>query len=448
MGVTSPQSQAAQRCRCCDDAIDSRLFEVVSWRDESSHRYAVCPGCESINLHGYTDSSPYHGEGYEPTTRPEPRANTLLLQAAGLSAAWVVKGRAGPWLYRLGNSILPTWTGWFAGFGVRPSSHILDVGSGRGALLLHLRRMGFRSLTGIHCELLDLEAYATQHDADAVIFNHSLEHVDDPARAPSPSRTDGLGWRPDSRHSSDGRRESLGAIPGHVVRHGCPPAPLPAVATRYGAPGPAMRASSTQDEGADLRRALPLQRSHPSLSCSRRSTGGAVCRGAELVLEAGPSGKGAMAAEGSFVLEKSTRSIDERPAGSAAAVAQPVGERSDARPVGPMIGSARGPSRCLRPDGRRDLASDVRSGSVRCAGVVVAHRARDHRASWISVGMDPERLAEEVHPPASGERAPRVIPVLETDEEILADRADVLNHLAARQDSVEGGPIDGHHITG
>ena len=335
MGETGSQSQPIQRCRCCDVAIDSRPFEVVSWRDKSSHRYGVCPSCESINLHGYTDPSSYYGEDYEPARRPEPRASTLLLQAAGMSAAWAVSGRPGPWLYRLGDWILPTWTGWFAGFGVRRSSHILDVGSGRGALLLHLRRWGFRSLTGIdpylterealqrpgiRLERVDLEAYATQHEVDAVIFNHSLEHVDDPAallRLAAPMVSGGgpvvvilpmAGGRVWERY-----RDMWSAIDAPLHRFLPSPLGMERLAKRCGLRVVRMRGQTSAAHylaSEAIRRCHAPGEARDVLSDAEQKWFSRLAR----------REKGTMAAEGSFVLERPTRSSVERSAGLAATV--------------------------------------------------------------------------------------------------------------------------------
>jgi 2-polyprenyl-3-methyl-5-hydroxy-6-metoxy-1,4-benzoquinol methylase len=82
--------------------------------------------------------------------------------------------------------------------GAEPDTRILDVGTGSGALLFHLRDGGYRDLTGLDPYLpvdetrksglrllrTTAEELATGEDEregfDLVMFNHSLEHAPDP----------------------------------------------------------------------------------------------------------------------------------------------------------------------------------------------------------------------------------------------------------------------------
>lgn len=88
----------------------------------------------------------------------------------------------------------PLWFEWFRSNRMNRSSHVLDVGSGTGALLHKLAADGFRSLVGVDPyiensldysdgvrivkgEVGDLVGSGT---FDMIMFHHSLEHMDDP----------------------------------------------------------------------------------------------------------------------------------------------------------------------------------------------------------------------------------------------------------------------------
>ena len=75
--------------------------------------------------------------------------------------------------------------------GLRPGGRVLDVGAGRGLLVQALRARGFdtrgidparRVLPGVPVEHAHLEEHA-EHDLDAAVMWHVLEHLDDPGAA-------------------------------------------------------------------------------------------------------------------------------------------------------------------------------------------------------------------------------------------------------------------------
>lgn len=184
-------------CRCCGSQQFAQAFEVLSWRDASSHRYAECSICASLNLVGLVDPSQYYDPGYFSFAVRDQASRGASVRVAGVVLARATQGRAGTFLARHESSIVPTWVHWFGGYGLRPSSVIVDVGSGSGALLHHLARFGFKDLTGVDPYLPDSESkgdgivlvkatlaeYSELERADAVIFSHSLEHLDDPCSA-------------------------------------------------------------------------------------------------------------------------------------------------------------------------------------------------------------------------------------------------------------------------
>lgn len=78
-----------------------------------------------------------------------------------------------------------------ASLGLRPTSKVLDVGCGDGGFLRRLSEWGFQNLVGIdpfaHSEITSdkLSIYRKslneiEGEFDFIVFNHSLEHTDDP----------------------------------------------------------------------------------------------------------------------------------------------------------------------------------------------------------------------------------------------------------------------------
>jgi len=77
--------------------------------------------------------------------------------------------------------------------GARPDMRILDVGSGAGHFLRALRSLGFKRLTGVDpfiekdieeagIRILKTDLFGVDGQFDIVVFNHSLEHMSEPAR--------------------------------------------------------------------------------------------------------------------------------------------------------------------------------------------------------------------------------------------------------------------------
>ena len=192
--LETPTPTEHGHCRACGGANFHTIFEAPCHRTlpaSSAHRYGECADCASLTLLDEVDPSPFYDAGYErhgasaaPAT---PTSTTRVIGAFGdrvvrplpLPASWWFPGH-------------PTWLAWFRGSSVSRSSPILDVGCGNGALLAHLSRFGFENLRGIDPYLressLELGSIELRRRAlvdepgryDAIIFNHSLEHVDDP----------------------------------------------------------------------------------------------------------------------------------------------------------------------------------------------------------------------------------------------------------------------------
>ena len=154
-------------------------------------QYGECGDCASLTLLDVVDPSGYYGDGYE-RLRPARRTSrtgcpgpSSAPYAGGLVRSTCSAGGAGS----IGSA--PSWYGWFRGLHLTARSPILDVGCGNGALLFHLRSFGFENLVGVdpflqsahvgrglRLERLHLDQVSGRFKV--IIFNHSLEHVDDP----------------------------------------------------------------------------------------------------------------------------------------------------------------------------------------------------------------------------------------------------------------------------
>ncbi len=154
-------------------------------------QYGECGDCASLTLRDVVNPSGYYGDGYE---RLAPRSTDVSHQLSrsivGAGCRWSgsvdrLSGRS------LFDRFCPSWYGWFRGLHLTARSPILDVGCGNGALLFHLRSFGFENLVGVdpflqsahvgrglRLERLHLDQVSGRFKV--IIFNHSLEHVDDP----------------------------------------------------------------------------------------------------------------------------------------------------------------------------------------------------------------------------------------------------------------------------
>ena len=181
------------RCIACGQANVGRRFEVQSARSLPAIVFALygeCTLCGSISLLDSIDPTPWYEADYE---RHRAIARTPQDNAATRAVGWLgsrVIGRFGAvegrWIPRH-----LTWAAQFRGR-VRLHDRVLDVGCGNGAQLAHLARFGFTQLLGIDpylrepgislgpVQLRRAQLATIVGPFTAIIFKHSLEHVDDP----------------------------------------------------------------------------------------------------------------------------------------------------------------------------------------------------------------------------------------------------------------------------
>jgi hypothetical protein len=161
--------------------------------------YGECAECHSLQLLNIPDSlSAYYPANYyahgtaQPLVRPS--AARRLLQSRRFLYALYGRDFLGWAASRIGALYFDYDLDWFRYGGVSPSSAILDVGCGEGALLRALYTNGFRNLHGIDPYLtteVDQPGLRIQRKSLAqadgtftmVMAHHALEHMADPLEA-------------------------------------------------------------------------------------------------------------------------------------------------------------------------------------------------------------------------------------------------------------------------
>ncbi len=187
-------------CRCCGNEAGSRVFVApeISYGTREPFDYLECAACGSLQIREIPAdlSRFYPADYYAYTQKREAQERGLKhwLKRCRTRAALGAPDPAG-WLALklLGR---PAMLRYFRLMGLRFDSCILDVGCGAGELLATLRNWGFTRLEGIDAfaseavnepglriRLLDLAQLDPAERFDALLFNHSFEHLPDPAAA-------------------------------------------------------------------------------------------------------------------------------------------------------------------------------------------------------------------------------------------------------------------------
>src|SRR5436190_16116817 len=158
--------------------------------------YRVCDDCGSASLSTPpANMGDYYPDGYysfTPNVAVDSRGERLKKRLATETA---LRGRLVPGRVKNRLGPAPEWKDWFEGTGVTTRSRVLDVGSGGGRRLVDMAGEGFKHLEGVDPFIdadIDLPNGVRIHKGwiddvagsfDVIMFNHSLEHFDDPIDA-------------------------------------------------------------------------------------------------------------------------------------------------------------------------------------------------------------------------------------------------------------------------
>ena len=216
MSSSSDPRVAPQRAASPPPDPGCRMCGARDWQDRLVARerqfgiageftYATCGSCGSLQLLDPPDDlSPYYPRDYY-SLGPD-TATGLKARAMAGATRYLVTGRGllGRAVARLLWPRTATMATWLSRIGATPTTRILDVGCGWGALLRTLDAAGYERLMGVDPFLSEpgrvgrvelrrstLEALADAPDAprfDLVMIHHALEHVPEPRATLSAAR--------------------------------------------------------------------------------------------------------------------------------------------------------------------------------------------------------------------------------------------------------------------
>lgn len=180
-------------CRICGNKADNRAFKVkeMMFGMQESFDYFECSNCGCLQISDIpTDMSKYYSTTYFSDCSPR------KMNLKDSTKSWMLSvGRASR--KKIFRKNLPSsFEDLFFRDLARSSfvdynSAILEVGCGKGGLLLELRNLGFKNLLGIepyseHEINIDLKIIkgtlseqCLQEKFDLIIFDHSFEHIPD-----------------------------------------------------------------------------------------------------------------------------------------------------------------------------------------------------------------------------------------------------------------------------
>jgi len=198
IGSASSQTERSLACRACGSRTVRATHAVPEMllRSGSEFSYTECGTCGSLTLGDRPDVEPFYPPSYF-------RHAEELVAARSRRVVRAIRGL----FDRVAPVVSPLTGSWGLGLRARTaaSSRILDVGCGKGHFLKRLRDLGMTDLTGVdpygtfedgsenarsRCPRLIRGSIEDVHGTfDIIVFNHSLEHVEEPVAVLCAART-------------------------------------------------------------------------------------------------------------------------------------------------------------------------------------------------------------------------------------------------------------------
>jgi SAM-dependent methyltransferase len=163
---------------------------MFGYRDE--FRYLECGSCGSLHIIDIPDLSKYYPDDYYSFVDDGESALKAYLKAIRARHNLLRPTLLGALLNRVYG---PPNLAWLPYLTVPVNAPILDVGCGRGNMLIYLSSIGFKNLTGIDPNVPENLSYANgvrvirgevwdapRQDYQFILLQYSLEHVIDPIR--------------------------------------------------------------------------------------------------------------------------------------------------------------------------------------------------------------------------------------------------------------------------
>lgn len=177
------------KCKVCDyENVNPKSFLVreMMFGNKSKFNYFQCEYCHCIQIINVPENiNEFYPETYYSLTKPD--SSTHPKQILQILRTYLYLNGF-QFLFELirPNSILK----WMHHLKANLSSKILDIGCGKGDVLLNLKKLGFNKLVGIDPYIatsLNMDGISIEKQNinnhvglyDIIMFNHSFEHIDD-----------------------------------------------------------------------------------------------------------------------------------------------------------------------------------------------------------------------------------------------------------------------------
>src|SRR5688500_17980549 len=182
------------RCRCCDstDLKDTIVIKEMQLGLREAFTYHLCNHCEALQIDEIPETLAkyYPGDKYYSFKADIKKGKSNKADQVKTAYLLFNKHKLLGSLLSIGYKVPPFYE-WMKIPSLNFESEILDVGTGNGALLARLNRIGFTKLTGIdpyipndikypEFTVYRKDIYELTGEFDYVMLHHSFEHMADP----------------------------------------------------------------------------------------------------------------------------------------------------------------------------------------------------------------------------------------------------------------------------